>query len=159
MGKKNDVPCMVPKPGAVSVQMNWQQVTHHLERDSDDLRKPQKGQKLWKVRSLLPAFWVEKEAPHTNGVSWKLPRCEGQGDDGVRRYASSVVLAAYVDKAKIYLASPGTAANFALASQGTIWTANSHWEAEEGPGRACSSSTVLPFTALVAPRLAGGKLT
>lgn len=33
--------------------------------------------------------------------------------------------------------SSATAANFALAAQGTVWTANSHWEAGEAPGRAC----------------------
>lgn len=57
------------------------------------------------------------------------------------------ITAAYVDKAKISLA------------QGTLWAANSHWEAGEAPGRACWSSTVLLSTPLAVPRLAGGKLT
>lgn len=55
--------------------------------------------------------------------------------------------------------SSGTAANFALIAQGTLWTANSHWEAGEAPERACWSSTVLLSTPRAVSRLAGGKLT
>lgn len=87
-------------------------------------------------------------------------RCQGvrsQGDDGVHRYAYSVVLTAYVDNTKISLARSGTAASFAPAAQGTTWTANSHWGAGEAAGRACSRSMVLSPTPLVVPRLAGGK--
>lgn len=36
-----------------------------------------------------------------------------------------LVIAAYMDKAKMSLAISGTAANFALAAQGTVWTSNS----------------------------------
>lgn len=55
--------------------------------------------------------------------------------------------------------SSGAAANFALTAQGTVWTANSHWEAGEPPGRAHWISTVLLSTPLAVPRLTGGKLT
>lgn len=43
-----------------------------------------------------------------------------QRDDGVQRYACSVVTAAYVDKAKISSPSPAMVANFATAAQGMV---------------------------------------
>lgn len=137
--------------------------------------KAPKGTKAVKSKESPPAFWMEKEVikrPWLQRTHRQTPRhhiqtvypesrpgVRCQGNDSIHRYASSVVIAAYVDKAKISLASSGTAANFALAAQGTVWTANSHWEAGEAPGRACWSSAMLPSTPLVVPRLAGGKLT
>lgn len=43
-----------------------------------------------------------------------------QRDDGVQRYAYSVVTAAYMDKAKTSSPSCAMVANFATAAQGTI---------------------------------------
>lgn len=43
-----------------------------------------------------------------------------QRDDGVQRYACSVVTAAYMDKAKISSPSPAMVANFATAAQGMV---------------------------------------
>lgn len=126
-----------------------------------------------KQRFFPPAFWTEKGVIKRPWIQWtqrESPRhhmwmvypgrCQGvrsQGDDGVHRYAYSVVMTAYVDNTKISLASSGTAANFAPAAQGTIWTANFHRGAGEAPGRTCSRSMVLSPTPLVVQLVAGGK--
>jgi len=146
-GQKRDVLCTVPKWGALSTQIGWWQLTGHLEKYSTWESQPgatYKGQKLWKVKSISTAFWMGKEvikrlavenrqrkakAPQADGVPWKLPRCDESGDYSVRRYAYSAVIAVYVNKAKISLCSPGMVVNFAIARQGTAWTANSHWKA------------------------------
>lgn len=148
MGNRKDVPCAVPKPGAVSVQMSWQQVTDHVERDSDDLRKAKKGAKA--VRSgECPASLLDGERGNKETLARRTrrgsprhhiqtvypERCQGVRSQGVHRCASSIVIAAYVEKAKISLAISGTAPNFALAVQGTVQTANSPGEAGEAVGR------------------------
>lgn len=59
------------------------------------------------------------KAPHTVVYPESCQGVRSQEDDGVHRYASSVVIAAYVDKAKTSLPSSGAADNFALAAQDT----------------------------------------
>lgn len=83
-------------------------------------------------KEVIKRPWLQqthRESPRHHIQTVYPESCQGvrsRGDDGIHRYASSVVTAAYMDKAKISLASSGTAANFALAAQATVWTANSH---------------------------------